>query len=411
MRQQKFIAILISFSCIFSSLEVTAKPQVLDKIVAIVDSEPILLSDIEERIKFIGRNTFIRNTYSVREQVLDELINERLQINLAIKLNIVVNPVQVEQALQSNLNRFTTNSALTEDTKSILRKSIHQQLMIQQVQYQEVPRYINISPEEVEKFLASSEGKKMLEPQYHIYHVLIDTSKTSKEYSHDELVDKLMLILGQDASFEKKQAEFSTYNGVRFTDLGWNKQDDMSSLFADKVPELKIGQTIQALKRTSSIHLIKLHNKRSLTDKNTSTQSKARHILFPANYDIEKIQTIRAEIISGKENFDVLARKVSIDKVSAAQGGDLGWVSSDTMVPEFSQVMQSSKLNEISEPFKSQFGWHILQVLDRRTIQQDIEEKINLLARNKLFEKKFPAAVKRWLANLQTQAYIEKKSM
>ena len=159
MRQQTFIAILISCSWIFSNLAAAAQPKLLDKIVAIVDNEPILLSDIEERIKFIGRNTFIRNTYSVREQVLDELINERLQINLATQLNIVVSPAQVEQALQANLNRFTTNSALTEDTKSILRKSIHQQLMIQQVQYPEVPRYINISPEEVEKFLSSRRQK------------------------------------------------------------------------------------------------------------------------------------------------------------------------------------------------------------------------------------------------------------
>ena len=132
---------------------------------------------------------------------------------------------------------------------------------------------------------------------------------------------------------------------------------------------------------------------------------------MPADHNIEKIQTIRADIIYGRESFDVLASKVSIDKVSAAQGGDLGWVSNDTVVPEFAKVMQSSKLNEISQPFKSQFGWHILQVLDRRAVQQDIEQKIELLARNKLFEKKFPAAVKRWLANLQTQAYIEKKSM
>ena len=404
-----FISLICSLWCALISSTVLAQPKLLDEIIAVVDDEPILLSDIDTRLSLIKRNTFVRSTSAVREQVLDELIHEKLQINLANKLGILVTPAQVEQALQANLNRFSGSAAtLTENDKVILRKSIYHQMLIKSVQYKQVPQQITVSDEEIEKFLASSEGKKILAPQYHLYHVLIDLSKTDKS---DELVNKLMMILQQDYSFAVLQQELAQYASVRLTDLGWNKQEDMSVLFADKVPDLHLGQVIQAVKRSSSIHLLKLHNKKTFTNSDIVLQRKVRHILLPAEDGLLQLQNIRKDIIAGKTAFDVLAAQHSTDEESAAKGGELGWVSAEEMVAEFAKVMSAMPLNELSKPFTTEFGWHILQVLDEREVKQDVKQKINLLARSKLLEKKFPQAVERWVANLKTQAYIEKKSM
>jgi peptidyl-prolyl cis-trans isomerase SurA len=409
MKSILFIPLICSLWFALISSTVIAQSKLLDKIIAVVDDEPILLSDIDTRLSLIKRNTFVRSTSAVREQVLDELINEKLQINLANKLGILVTSEQVEQALQANLNRLSGSTAtLTENDKVMLRKSIYQQMLIKSVQYQQVPQQITVSDEEIEKFLSSSEGKKILAPQYHLYHVLIDLSKTDKA---DELVTKLMIILRQDYSFAVLQQELAQYASVRLTDLGWNKQEDMSVLFADKVPDLQLGQVIQAVKRSSSIHLLKLNNKKTFTNSEIVLQRKVRHILLPAENGLLQLQNIRKAIITDKNAFDVLAAQHSTDTESAAKGGDLGWVSAEEMVPEFAKVMLATPLNALSKPFTTEFGWHILQVLDEREVKQDVEQKINLLARGKLLEKKFPQAVERWISNLKTQAYIEKKSM
>jgi peptidyl-prolyl cis-trans isomerase SurA len=400
----------------------------LDRIVAVVNKGIILQSELERRTEvirqqLIDRNTALPPASALTRQVLDKLILDRIQQQQAAENGIKIS----EQSLNETLLKIAKSNGLSlaqfkqtleseGQNYTEVRDQISSEMLITQVRERLVNRRIQITDQEVENYLNSERGQDRLAAELHLAHILIANSSPATPESIKASKNKALKLysdLKSGADFAALAVTHSAgQQALQGGDLGWRKQTELPELIASAVENLKVDQISQPIRASSGFHILKLLEKRG-GKVQLIEQANVRHILIKPN-EIrtpneakQLIESLHARLQQG-EDFAALSREHSDDPGSASAGGDLGWTMPGQMVPAFEQALQNTVTGELSVPFKSSFGWHILQVQERR--QQDFGEKILANeARETIRKRKFNEELQNWLREIKAQAYIEKK--
>lgn len=406
-----------------------AETQILDRVIAVVNDGVVLESEFNER-----KNTIIQRMQSqygqvppmdtLDEQILDALILEQLQLEEARRYGMEVSDQQLNATLQqvmannglSSLEELAASLAQDGLTLDSLREKIRRDILLNQVQQGVVNSRIRVTEQEIDNFLASSDGKFATSPDFHLGHILISvpSAATPEEVEQArQKAEELYQQLQDGADFGQLAiAHSNDPTALDGGDLGWRKLAQLPELFADVVETLKAGEVSSPIRSGAGFHLLKNIEQRGGGEQLVE-QTKARHILIKTSEIMddetarEKLQKIRQQILDGAD-FAEMAREHSEDIGSMLEGGDLGWATPGMFVPEFENAMAKTAIGDITEPFKSQFGWHILQVVDRR--KQDMSD---VVIRNKaaqmLRDKRFAEELQVWQIELREDAYIDIK--
>lgn len=418
--------ILFALFIALLSLTAHAQTQTLDRIVAIVDDDIIMESELLERaatirIRMREQNTPLPPQDALVQQVLERMIVESIELQMAERAGIRVDDNRVNETLE---NIARQNNMTTEQFRRTvvdegiswrnLRDQIRRELVVGQLRQRRVGARIQITEQDVENFLNSEVAKTNLAPDYRLGHILIGVNPGSDLNAAEEKALAIYQDLQDGADFARLAAQHSAgEQALSGGDLGWRKAAQLPTLFADTVLDMKAGEVSRPIRSPSGFHIIKVLDLRGGTEQFVQ-QTKVRHILIKPNEIRSEtearhlIEDIHARILSGKETFATLAKTYSDDPGSALQGGGLDWVNPGTMVPEFEQQMAATQPGKLSEPFRSQFGWHVLEVEERRN--QDMSEEFRRgRARQMLQRRKFDEELETWLQEIRQEAYVEIK--
>ncbi len=423
------LSVLIGFllSSFFSE-RMEAKIELIDRVIAVVDSGVIMESELNLRVQdIIGRlrseGTELPPKELLEEQVLERLIIEEIQLQIGDSAGVKISDAELNRALSMlasqnsmNLEQFKESLDANNSSYSKLRDSVRKELIIQRVQRGKVGANIEISEQEIENFLNSEEGRSKLAEQYNVQQILLSLNSEAPESKVNSTKEKGADIIrryNEGESFEKLAATYSSdQNALEGGSLGWRKATELPTLFSDVVTKMKVGEASELIRSGAGFHIIRLAEKRGDVVK-FEDQTLVRHILVqPSEIRSEKqtkdlMNEIYQKLIDG-EDFKQVARQYSEDPGSKMEGGELGWSAPDTFDPAFEAVMNSVDTGEVSRPFQSSFGWHILEVLDRRN--EDISDDVRKnRAYSIIFNRKFEQELQRTLIELRSESYVDIK--
>ena len=416
------------FLCLFYVEKIDAKIELLDRVVAVVDSGVVMESQLNQRVQdIIGRlrsdGIELPPKEVLEEQILERLIIEEIQLQIGDQAGVKISDAELNRALSMiasensmNLEQFKESLDANNDSYVKLRDQVRKELIIQRVQRGKVGANIEISEQEIENFLNSEEGRSKLAEQYNVQQILLSLSSSAPENEVNLVKEKgadLIERYKEGESFEKLAATYSSdQNALEGGSLGWRKSSELPSLFSNVVVKMKVGEISELIRSGAGFHIIRLSEKRGDVVK-FEDQTLVRHILIQSseirseNQTKELINEIHQELIDG-EDFKQLARQHSEDPGSKMEGGELGWSSPDSFDPAFEAVMNSVDIGEMSKPFQSSFGWHILEVLDRRN--EDISDDVRKnRAYSIIFNRKFEQELQRTLIELRSESYVDIK--
>ncbi|MFT5482500.1 MAG: peptidyl-prolyl cis-trans isomerase SurA [Halieaceae bacterium] len=402
-----------------------AETVLLDQVVAIVEDDIVLASQLRERLARVVAGIEARGVEGppqeelVRE-TLDQLILENIQLQRGVRAGVRISDAQLNASMgrlaaQNQLSLAQFRTALEADGQSYqtTREDIRREMILQRIQQGSVNGRIQITDQEINNFLQSEEGKFLAEEEYHIVHALLPLAETATQSETEAArayVEKLYAEISKDGDLTGAVSKTGPYT-FSGGDLGWRKRGALPSLFAEIVPDLVVGQIAEPMLSASGFHLIKLVNMRG--GKTVVEQTRARHILVKPSAIRNEQETqefaeqLQQRAISG-EDFADMAREYSEDIGTAAEGGDLGWINPGQMVSEFENMMNSTEIDAISTPFKSQFGWHVLSVVERR--DEDVTDTVmRNMAANRLHQRKFDAELQVWLQEIRDEAFVDMK--
>ena len=405
-----------------------AEPQLLDKVIAVVDKSVIMQSELDERLLQVVHNAranklALPNMETLQKQVLDHLISEHLQLQMAQRVGFRVSDEQVNQSIEQirRANQLTHEqfaAQLQHDgmTMADLREKLRRDITLQQIQQAMVQQRIHISPLEIDNFLKSADAQFWISPEYHLGHILISLSQSASTADIEAAQQKaaeLVKRIRAGANFaEVAIAESDDPAALSGGDLGWRKTSELPSLFAELLPSLAPGDVSEPARSPAGFHLLTVYDIRG-NEQQTEMQTKARHILLKPSAILSdeeakaKLEKLRQRILDG-EDFAALAKEHSEDIGSMLAGGALGWSRPGMFVAEFENTMARMDVGEISQPFRSQFGWHILQIQERR--QEDItDDLLRDKAANLLTNRRFEDELQIWLREMRDEAFINIK--
>ena len=423
--RKRILLILLSFAF---SLNIASKIELIDRVIAVVDSGVIMESQLNERVEEIlmrlrNDRTELPPLNLLEEQVLDRLIIEEIQLQMADRAGIKISDSELNQTLsrvaaQNKLSLEEFRIKLESDGTSYrsFRDTIKKELILQRVQRGKVGAKIDISEQEIENFINSEEGKTQLAEQYNVQHILLSVKSGLKEEEINEIEKSALSLierLKEGESFEKLAASYSSgQNALEGGFLGWRTSSELPSLFSGIFSNLKVGEIADPLRSGAGFHILKLTDKRGNTVKFLD-QTLARHILVqPSEIRTENqaellINDIYERLNEG-EDFKQLARQYSEDPGSKMDGGDLGWSNPGDYDPAFEKTMNETQIGEMSKPIQSSFGWHIIEVLDRRNEDVSQEEQKNRAFRI-IYDRKFEQELQSTLIELRAEAYVDIK--
>ncbi len=404
------------------------KTVALDRVVAVVDDDVVLESELTTRKNSIlerlqGQYQQLPPDDVLNKQILDQLILERIELNLAKRYEINVDETEIDQAIgriaqKSNISVAQLESELAKQglTMSGLRSQLRNDLTINHLQQGVVNSRIKINDKDIDNFLASSDGKYATSPDYHIGHILISVSSSADadtlaeaEKQANDIYEKLQ----KGADFAQMAISYSKDQAaLQGGDIGWRKLAQLPELFGDQMAKLSAGSVSKPFRSPAGFHILKNIEQRG-GGATMIEQTHARHILIKTSEIMddrqarEKLLALRDRIEKG-EDFAKLARENSEDTGSMLSGGDLGWSTPGMFVPAFEEAMANTSVGNISRPFKSQFGWHILQVLERKNTDMSDRMKRNQAA-NVLRSRRFDEEFQLWLTEIRDDAYVEIK--
>lgn len=405
------------------SSSMTTFAQSKNEVVAVVDNSVILKSDLEQNIAEIkhqleAQKKPVPPEQYLQQQALDQLIIRQAQLEQVKRYNIKADEKSLNEAVMKVANQSGSQSleafqqkldAIAPGTYESLRNRIAEDLAINRLRQQMVMSRIKISDQDVENFLKTPQGQAALGNQVHVLHVRVSGEKDIQKVAAQ--VKAALKESNDVAAIDKK----FTANGVKVesADMGFRNLSEIPSELAARVTPLEVGQTTDLIPVRDGIHVLKLVDRKGAEQKAIVSQYKTRHILIQPSEVVspdnakQQINSIYNRLKAG-EDFAVLASTFSNDPGSARDSGSLGWVSPGVMVPEFEARMKSTPVGQTSEPFQTQFGWHILQVTDTR--QQDMtREYQERMARQILGERQFDSELDSWLREIRSNAFVEIK--
>ena len=409
--------------CVLPSLA-SAQIEVLDQVVAIVDDDIILASELQERVQGVrstmeSRGVEVPSDDVLIRETLDRLILDSIQLQLANRYGVRIPDQQLDEAMtrlarQNGLTLEQFRIALEQSGQSYAaaREGLRDDLAIQRVQQGNVMRNINISEQEIDNFLTTEEGEAMTQPEYQVVQALLSISRgedAAEIAAKEAYVNEVLSNIQSGQPFEQAVSGTEPY---AFTggDLGWRKLGDIPSMFADTVPTLTVGE-VTKVRSSSGFHLVYLAD--AVGGEQLVRQTDVRHILVKPTEVLNEqaaedlVVELRARI-EGGEDFGELARQYSDDIGSATEGGNLGWTNPGQMVPEFEATMAGTAEGSISQPFRSEFGWHILEVKARRDKDFSGEVRRNQVA-GYIRDQKYQEELDAWLRKIREEAFVDIK--
>ena len=423
--KKRIVFILLGF---LISTNTYTKIELIDRVVAVVDSGVIMESQLNSRVEEIlirlkNDKAELPPLNLLEVQVLDRLIIEEIQLQLADRAGIKISDSELNQTLsrvssQNNLSLEEFRLKLEAEGTSYksFRDTIKKELIIQRVQRGKVGAKIDISEQELENFINSEEGRTQLAEQYNVQHILLSVKSGLSEIEIEAIENEAVSLLERlenGESFEKLAASYSAgQKALEGGFLGWRTSAELPSLFAEVVTGLKVGEVAQPVRSGAGFHILKLTEKRGNTVKFLD-QTLARHILVqPSEIRTENqaevlINDIYKRLKEG-EDFKQLARQFSEDPGSKMDGGELGWSNPGDYDPAFEMTLNATEIGQLSEPIKSSFGWHIIEVMDRRNEDVSQEEQKNR-AYQIIFKRKFDQELQSTLIELRAEAYVDIK--
>jgi peptidyl-prolyl cis-trans isomerase SurA len=423
-----FLLISIPLSLSLFSLSALADDIIkLDRIVAIVDKQAITEQELETKVQTVSdqlekQGKQLPEPRVLRKQILERLIVDSIQLQLAEERGIKVNEVQLEKTIDriAEQNQMTVEAfkaALSNDGVSypVFREDMRNEITIARLKEAEINNRINISEGEVDNYLTTQENSKDgKQEEFDLSHILIRTPEDSspKDLEMAQLkVEEALTALRNGDSFEQVSAHFSDApNALEGGNMGWRSSSQIPPAFLALLSDLAVGGISKPIRSPTGFHIVKVNNKRSADSTLIVEQTRTRHILIKLNEVVSeqeaklKMDGLKERLDNGAD-FGELAQQYSEDG-SASSGGDLGWVSPGDTVPEFEKAMDALEPQAISEPIRSPFGWHIIQVLERR--KQDMtDQAARIQARKEIFARKVEEAYQDWVNELRDRAFVE----
>lgn len=401
--------------------------EVLGRVAAIVEEDVILEQELDNEVSTIAERIRASNAQMppesiLRKQVLEKLIIDKLQRQLAEKAGITVteemlnnSAADIAQRNNMTLQQFREELQRQGLTYKNFLDNMRNEIIINQLRGREIGGRIKVTDREVDHYLETQEQESNgTAIQYHLGHILIAVREAaaakeiqSAQSKANELVKKLRA--GQDFT-HTAMTESGDDNALKGGDLGWRSLSDIPSLFSDIVVKMHTNEVADPIRSPSGFHIIKMLELKGL-DSHTITNTKVRHILIKTNDLIDdeeakkRLLALKARIMDG-DDFAALARAHSDDKGSALKGGSLDWVGPQDLVKPFEDAMEKLEINELSEPIQTQFGWHLIQVLDRKTKDNSAEHKKDVV-REAIRKRKIEEETELWMRRLRDEAYVE----
>lgn len=423
MKLKKLAGLVAITSAIISA---PVKSEVIDKVVAQVEEDVVLQSELDRKLAQIrtqlaARGGEMPTEKVLRKEILDSLILENIQLQMAARAGLQISDAELQhfagQIAQRNgvsLPEFRLNLASQGIGYELFLNDLRNEIMVNRVREGFVNQRIQISEKEVESIVQAIDSQKRIE--YHLGHILLqvpeDADEETVKYYQDKAND-LRSKAESGGDFSVLAANNSDgQNAANGGDFGWHTEDSMPTLFTDVVYYMDKGGISSVIRSPSGFHILKLLDKRG-EQQHLVSQVNSRHILIQpdvitSEQDAQNLLSkLREEILSGEKEFSDLAKKYSKDPGTANIGGDLGWQSPNIYDPIFKEQLTNLSINEISQPFKSSFGWHIVQLLGERQEDQTDEMKRSQAAQV-LRQRKFNEEVESWLREIRDEAYVKK---
>ncbi|MEN8109151.1 MAG: peptidylprolyl isomerase [Pseudomonadota bacterium] len=406
--------------------EVTSEPVLLNRIIAIVNEDIIVMSELEQSMKSVTmqlqeKDTELPPQAVLEKQVLERLIMQDLQLQLAERNGVRIDDTMLNNKLQELARE---NDVTLSEFRDILkrdgfdynafRENLRKEMTIKQLRQQMVGSRLKVSDQEIDNLLANLKSLGQDNEQYHLAHILVAVPEAA---SPDEIeaagqrASEVLAKLHSGADFSRTAIAVSDgTTALDGGDIGWRSIGQMPTLFVEPLESMQTGDVSSLLRSPGGFHIIKLLEKRG--EKRTIVkQTKARHILLKEDaLNTEAQNRIRidqlAQRLRGGDDFATLARANSQDTLSAARGGDIGWVSPGELVPQFEEAMDALQPGEISIPVKTRYGWHIIQVIERRDYDSTEEFKRSR-ARQLIRSRKADEETFLWLRRLRDESYVE----
>ncbi len=407
--------------------ELSDTGEFLDGVAAVVNEGVVLKSQLRQQMTEIIRRAGQQGLQLppanvLQNQVLERLILNEIQLQRAARIGLQIS----DQALNDSIARIATaNNIAFEEMPRLLaedgieyaefRRNLREEITLEQLRRIDVGQRISVSPREIQQCIADLEGNVAINSEYNLSHILISfpESATAREIAAAEAEARDIYARIQDgADFGEMAVRYSdAQTALEGGALGWMKGEQLPTLYTDVVVPMDAGDVSEPFRSASSFHVVKVNDLRSAIERSEVEQVKVRHILVTPNEIIDddtakqKLEDA-IERIRGGEEFGELAKLMSDDPGSANSGGDMGWTSPGTFVPEFEQIVNDAEIGELSDPFRSRFGWHIVEVLDRRTYDntEDLKESnCDLRIRNSKMEEE----TQQWMQRIRDEAFVD----
>jgi peptidyl-prolyl cis-trans isomerase SurA len=409
------------------SKDLSSTGVLLDRVAAVVNDGIVLRSDVEAQLQLVtqriqqqGQQLPPRNV--LRQQVLERLVLQELQLQRADRLGIRVPDEAVNQTLSDVAAR---NNIKFSDLPAVLesqgldyrdyRDEVRREMTMQALRQRDVLARVYVSPREVDQCITKRKASPNADNEFNLAHILVAIPSTADERQIAERTSRAQAVYERARQNEDFGQLAITYSdsgtALEGGALGWRKAGQLPSFVADIIPGMQAGDVTEPIRTPSGLHIFKVLEVRGGQAPALVSQVHARHILMKPN-EVEDDETVRQKLtqirnrILAGESFEAIASVTSEDPGSAAQGGDLGWAGRGTFVPEFEQQLDALGENEISEPFRSQYGWHIVQLLGRRTYDASGDVTRNRCVAQ-LREARADEETEIWLRRLRDEAFVE----
>ncbi|MFM7658636.1 MAG: peptidylprolyl isomerase [Burkholderiaceae bacterium] len=409
------------------------QPVLVDAIVAVVNTDVITMKELNDRMQIIEQRMRSQNMQVpprdvLQKQLLERLIVNRAQMQLARDIGVRVDDVMLDRAVariaeQNNVTVQTLRDQLERDGVSFarFREEIREEITLQRVREREVDNKLQISESEIDNFLSSTASRNVeTQQELNISQILVrvpENASAQQVADRKKRAEQAVEQLKSGGEFAKVAASFSDAgDALTGGELGWRSPSRLPQLFVEAVDKLSDGQIAPIVRSANGFHVLKLVGRRSVGGAKPGAaslvqQTRARHILIKVNQIVSasearrKLVELKSRLDNDAAKFEDLARLYSNDG-SASKGGDLGWIYPGDTVPEFERAMNSLKPGEVSQPIESPFGYHLIEVLERKT-EELSRERQRLVARQALREQKLEEAYEDWLRQLRDRAYVE----
>ncbi len=409
------------------------QPVLVDAIVAVVNTDVITMNELEERLRLVEQRMKRQNMQLpprelLQKQMIERMIVNRAQMQLARESGIRIDDILLDRAVariaeQNNLSLQDFRDQLEREGVSFarFREEVREEITLQRLREREVDNKLQITESEIDGFIAASAGQMDgAQQELNIMQILVrvpENASAEQIAERKKRAEQAIDQLKSGIDFAKVAASFSDAgDALKGGELGWRTTSRLPQLFLDAVEKLGEGEIAPLVRSANGFHVLKLVGRRSASPVKAGPasvvqQTRARHILIKVNQIVapaearRKLVELRERLTNDAAKFEDLARLYSNDG-SASKGGDLGWIYPGDTVPEFERAMNSLKPGEISPPVESPFGFHLIEVLERKT-EEVSSERQRLLARQTLREQKLEEAYEDWLRQLRDRAYVE----